>query len=93
MPYGYAKILNAQLKKAFTNPLWIPDFRCMVGSAEHLAPVAVLVPQIRPKTPDAVKDTNDIPYERLQTNIDGVSLSKDDFPSGGKYLGRATGGY
>lgn len=92
MPFGYGKILNYQMLKNITKPPWIPDFHCMVGTAEFLSPVPVLVPQFSPKSPDAVKDTNDIPYERLKTDIDGKSLTESEFTKS-IYLGKPTGGY
>lgn len=92
MPYGYKKVLNAHACNVLFKKPSIPDFRCMVGSAECLAPLPVL---IQPWTPDVKQPVTD-DYKNLSAEkVSGLGeepLSNSDFPNSGMWMGRATGG-
>lgn len=93
MPYGYGKILNIHMLKNTVVPPRIPDFNLMVGTAECLAPIQMVVPQIKPRVPDALVDnSNNLSYERINVTKDGIALSNIDFPKS-RYIGTPTGGY
>lgn len=92
MPFGYAKVLNQHARNVMFKAPSIPDFRCMVGTAECLAPLPVLIqpwtPDIKEPVTDDVKNLN---AEKV-ASLGEEPLSETDFPKSKFYMGKATGG-
>ena len=83
-PYVNAHGLSQLIKKPD-----IPDMRLMVGSAEELEPLPLMIyADLGPRQAPAVMQTYDsLSIEDVQEKIGSTSLTIDDFPGNTLYLG------
>lgn len=90
---NYKGIVNRFGLQQLVRPVAIPDFHLMVGSAEYLASMPVLVYQdYLEMIPTALqKPITDISYEQAQTGIENGELSPDDFVQNTFYIGSPLG--
>lgn len=85
----YRPYVNAHgLQQLLKNPD-IPDMRLMIGSAEDLEPLPLLLyANLSPVQAPAVMQTYDnLSIEDVQEKIGATSLTVDDFPGNTLYLG------
>lgn len=86
---GYRGMLNAHAKACLPQVPDIPDCNLMVGSAELLAPLPVILYKnaIPPQAIVAAKNLKDLTHEEVVAGMHAGVLSIDDFPSTSYYLG------
>lgn len=92
VPY-YKPIVNAIGLDRLIRPIDIPDMRLMVGSAECLEPLPLLIYQDVTTTQGnpLMKPYKDLTLEEAAEKIGESGLTVDDFPGNTLYLGDPTG--
>lgn len=90
VPY-YKPIVNAFAFDQLNRPIHIPDMRLMVGCAECLEPLPLLIyKDVGPTVQSAVmKPYNELTLDEAAEKLQGTSLTTDDFPGNTLYLGEA----
>lgn len=89
----YRKIINQFGLQQLTRNISIPDFHLMVGSAEYLASMPVLVyNDYLEAIPEPLqKPITDLNYEQAQAGMTNGELTVDDFVSNTFYIGSPLG--
>lgn len=93
MMADYANVLRAFARRQMPTSADIPDFRLMVGEAEFLDSIPLLLyTDIAALNTKAVTPAlSEISAEQAAPNLQGVSFSNDDFGND-FYLGGSLGG-
>ena len=90
----YKNVLNAIALSQMPLVPDIPDFHLMVGSAEELAPLPLLIYQqyhnynIKP----LMEPTNNLSKEKVDLPLEGTEYTVDDFVTNTFYLGNPIDG-
>lgn len=94
VPY-YKPIANAFALKQLTKRVEIPDMTLMVGSAECLEPLPLLIYKDLgvKQAPAVMKPYNELTHEQAAETLQGGGLTVDDFPGNTMYLGDAIGNF
>lgn len=92
VPY-YKTYANAFALKQLIKKVDIPDMKLMIGSAECLEPLPLLIyKDLGVKQASAVmKPYNQLTYEEAAETLQGGGLTVNDFPGNTLYLGDAIG--
>ena len=91
---GYYDVLGGIALKQVKRQADIPDVRLAVGVSEDLAGKPILIPNKADKhmINPTYESVNMMSYEKAKPNFEGLSLSENDFPSDGFYIGDGIGG-
>lgn len=94
MALWYNNICNSIALQQLLKPCHIPDFKLMVGTAEHLASLPVLVYQdYIDAIPEPLRRPMDsLKYEDTAKALENGSLTVDDFVGETFFLGDPLGG-
>ena len=89
----YKPIVNAIALHRLMRPIHIPDMDLMVGSAECLEPLPLLIyKDVGTKQGSPVmRPYHDLTLEEASEKLQGTSLTTDDFPGNTMYLGDPMG--
>lgn len=77
----YRNIINAQGLKALRKPVNVPDYHLMVGNAECLSPLPILVYQdyMTAEVANILPKTSNMSSEDIQADLKSGKLSIEDF--------------
>ena len=91
----YRPVADAQALKILLRNPDIPDPRLMVGYAEALTPLPVLIYQdvVPPESKAIMAIYDSIPIEQAAEKLEGTSLTVDDFAGEMMFFGNATETY
>lgn len=94
MALWYNQICNGIAFQQLSKPCQIPDFHLMVGTAEHLASLPVLVFQdyIESIPEPLRRPLTDLKYEEAAQKLESGALTVDDFVGETFFLGDPLGG-
>ena len=78
---AYRQTLNAFAYKQVTKPVHIPDYHLMVGSAENLNPLPIILSKQYVPSEVAIKqaDLNKLSDEEIESAINNNLLEVNDF--------------
>lgn len=90
----YRSIINRQALNVLTKIPDVPDFRLMVGNAEelHSLPILVFADYMPANTSAILPKTSELTYEEVQAQLATGKLSIDDFFTNTFPLGNPTEG-
>ena len=90
----YRNIINAIALRQIIKPVEIPDYHLMVGTAEELAPLPVLIPQheVPKEVAQSLTKLNDLDNDTVAKLVDEQSLEINDFNGNTALLAGMIGG-